>query len=212
MSFTKALLQKNKREDNRSLDELTKFNYEKYDSSFLFSSPNAQILISCHSIITKPNSDNPHQGIVRMYCKAQQSNKINNLLKKIYIKSRCIDLDMLSIEYGKKCYEVTFEVKVIYSNGFPLNLVVEGLNITIENYKFETKVCVNFVPKAYYFVKCDKWILEPTNEEEDIKEAECVIVTGNNNIILIEKLGSECSANDLFELVNKCQNNQIKRL
>ncbi|KAM0685958.1 hypothetical protein COBT_002824 [Conglomerata obtusa] len=262
MNYTKELLQKNIRTSNRSFTALNPINLHTLSpNTFQVSSPSTSILISAQSTITAPHSDTPHQGIVKIYCNPhlRMEKMINASLKKIYIKSRCIDLDLLSIEYGVLCHNVIFELRILYSDGCPLRMCVEGLNYAIDNYEldcddatvgkegsnknlkdeiylnkieeklckdntnvFDTinksklnkaegkqKVCVNYKPFALYFIYVvNKWLIEPTKDEEEEKEGECIIVIGNGNLVMFEKMGIGQNFFELQELIRiakKCE-------
>lgn len=203
MNFTKELLKKQLRIDNRQLLEPRDYTIENTKYASTLCNSNTLIIVYHNIYQTTPLPHKPHQGIVRFH---SNNKKLSKFVKKVY--QNVIDLEALSISYGESCYEVIFDLQVVYTDSFPI--IIDPINKIFEYVKkcFEINLFLFYEPLCYYYVKCEELVRDPTYMEQDKCDWECFIVMNGQEIVFVEKMKGECGIDDIIHLISL--SNQIK--
>jgi exosome complex component RRP45 len=202
--IAKDIIKYNERWDRRDFYETRSSTIEKLDGSYILKKGKFFIMGSHNKTIVKPYEDKPHEGIMQIYVTQsnKRSDRLNNLLHQIFIKQKSIDLESLCIKFNKQVYQHYFELRIIESDGYPLEALVELLNFMLE----DVSMPVNFKPKCFYFVNLNgKIIRDPIKEEEDEKDGSyTVVMRSKNELIYFEKYGQGCSSYLMISVLENC--------
>lgn len=199
MNFTAELLKKEIRVDNRQLLDKKHYNIEHTKCATKVYNDDTLIIVYHNIYETTPLPHKPHQGIVRF---RSNNRKLSKFLKKTY--QNVIDLEALSIIYNVSCYEVIFDVQVVYTDSFPV--IVDCLNKIFDHVKncFEVNLFLFYEPVCYYFVNTGVIIRDPTFDEQEKCNWECFIVMNGEEIVFVEKMKGECTITDIVHLIGLC--------
>ncbi|KAF9762615.1 Exosome complex component Rrp42 [Nosema granulosis] len=202
--ISKDLILQNMRWDRREFLEPRKSNLEKFNGSYFLKKGKMFIMASHKKTIVKPYVDKPHEGIVQccVFQNHRRADRLNNLLHKIFLTQKCIDLESLCIKYNKQVYHNYFEFLVIESDGYPLEGCVELMDYMLRDLEIPT----NYSPRCFYFVEVGGCLIrDPIDTEESEKEGSIVVVLRSlNEVIYFEKYGRSCSENTLVSILESC--------
>lgn len=202
--IAKDLILQNTRWDKRGFLDARNSTKEKKDGSFFIKKGNIFIMASHQRTIVKPYVDKPHEGIIQscVFQSNRRNDKLNNLLYRIFISQKCIDLESLCIKYNKEVYQLYFEFNVIESDGNPLEALVELMNYMLQ----DLGVPVNYSPRCFYFVEVGGFIVrDPLGSEEAEKDSSLLVVLrSQNEVIYFEKYGKGCSDISLVYILERC--------
>lgn len=199
--IVKELLKDHTRFDRRSLLEQRTYNIEKLENFYLYTGDNTQIIAMYYISQSKPYKDKPNEGIVTFNCIStfRRTDRLNSFLKKIYINSKCIDLEALCIKYGVEVKNIVIELRILTNDSECYESSVNIVNYLLK----DLDISVNFVPSCFYFVAIDNLILrDPIDIEDNDKDWYYLIVKkSRNEYLFIEKAGKENTLDDIYQIL-----------
>lgn len=153
-------------QDGRKLLESRTYSLHKINDTIYINSEQNKILISFQRIEAAPQQHKPNSGVIKFF-----GTEFKQILTKIY--SNLINLRDFVGKKGESVEYLMIKVRIMESDGVPLNLIVDGINKLLEN---------NGI-----FLK---------------NEPKCFIFTCIDNEILLDPLRAEVGSNLLYVVVN----------
>ncbi|EJW03481.1 hypothetical protein EDEG_02177 [Edhazardia aedis USNM 41457] len=235
MNINLSLVESNARLDERLFLTQREYTIKHENSLFVLESDKTFIILNYSISLCVPYIDKPQSGIVRISVfnhikeRGAFEKKISSTLKKILIKSRCIDQESLCLIFNELCYSIDFSIQILESNGNLFRFCTELLLYSIEKIDIinelsskysdlmakhiladseifhNRKILVNYQPKCFYFIQIkDKILVDPTAAEDNLKDAWFLVVMDNKNMLYLEKSGGECNIADIMSVITYC--------
>lgn len=205
--LVRNLLKAGQRFDGRKIEETRALGIEQLKNSSLLKMGKSQLLVVFQKAMTKPYPDKPQEGVVNFNVSfgIRKYDKIANLLHRVYIKQKCIDLEKLCVRFGEEVVLIHVDLRFLSCDEGIYALAIAGVNSVLE----ALDVSLNFTPRCFFYCSVDRVIIsDPTEYEMEENEWSCfVVVRSRREIILLEKIGGECSIEDSLEVVERSLRN-----
>jgi exosome complex component RRP45 len=201
--LVRSLLKAEERFDSRGLDACRPFEYEEVESGYYVKMGMSHILATYQLSKTRPFPDKPQEGVVStsVYGASRRCDLASNLLHRIYIKNKCIDLESLCVRLGEEVVSLIIDLKVLSSDGSLCSIAVGSVNLILER----AKVATNFHPQCFVYSSIEGAVInDPTEAELDESDWTCIVVMKSyRELLYVEKFGKECSAEELFGAIDR---------
>lgn len=201
--IVRSLVRAGERFDGRGLEESRTVEMEHVEDSLMAKMGKSRILVVFHRDTARPYPDRPHEGVVSFGVTLgnRRHDRASNLLHKVYIRERSIDLESLCVRQGREVVSIHMDLRVLSSDEGIYSLAVAGVNSALEM----LGVSLNFVPQCFFYCSIEDVILnDPSEQELDESDWSCVVVTKSwKEILFLEKQGRGCSVEDLLEVVER---------
>jgi exosome complex component RRP42 len=222
-NYVRKLIEENMRIDERKFEEFREIKIEtdvikKAEGSASVLLGNTNVLVGVKMSVGEPFPDTPDEGVLIVNAELvpvasptfepgppdEDSIEIARIVDRGIRESKCIDLEKLCIEEGKKSWNVNIDIHVLDHDGNLIDASALGamaalLKAKIPKYKderviygeYEGKVPIVDSPIAVTITKIsNKLLLDPNLEEENALDARITITTNENEeICSIQKGG-----------------------
>jgi exosome complex component RRP45 len=201
--IVRALLKTRERFDYRPLDSCRLFEYEELENGYYVRMGMSHMLATYQLCRTRPFPDKPQEGIVTIsvYGTNRKCDVVSNLLRRIYIKNRCIDLESLCIKFNEEVYSLTIDLKILSSDGGLCAIAVGSINLILR----KMEIATNFHPRCFLYSSVEGVLVrDPTEAELDESDWTCIVVMRSyREFLYVEKLGRDCSGEELFDVIDR---------
>jgi exosome complex RNA-binding protein Rrp42 (RNase PH superfamily) len=199
MSLIEELIRKEQRIDKRGLTEERVKKIKKINNSYILQAKDSFVSFTYQILTTKPHPERPHEGLLSLYYHSTEKNKkedkrINKLINKVFVRSKCVDLEALCIKYSEVVYSVNVEIKSIgyTSASFIIDATSYVLaNISlfpVEGFSTNPSISLSFAPSCYFFVNIeDRIIADPLKCEEEKCKWKCLVVMYEGGVNVYRK-------------------------
>lgn len=201
--IVKNLLKIGERFDNRQVEEARALTTELIANSALVGMGDSLMQVVFQRCSTRPYADKPQEGIVNLSVSlgSRRFDRVSNFLHKIYIKQKCVDLESLCVRFGEEAALIQIDVRILSSDGGMYALAVAGVNSALSR----LEVLTNFVPRCFFYCSVGGVIIDDPSERE-LEESgwsSVVVMRSYREVLFVEKIGEECSAEDILEIVDR---------
>ncbi|EQB60474.1 exosome complex exonuclease rrp45 [Vairimorpha apis BRL 01] len=201
------LLKEHTRFDLRDFLTTRSTSISKLNTFYLLTKGDTQLHGSFIKQESKPLIDRPNEGIITFNCiiNNKRSDKLTNIIYKIFLNQKSIDLESLCLEFGKRVINLYVELKFLNLDGNMYEPAIDLVNYMLNDLQIE----INFFPRCFYFVIFNDIIIrDPTEKEDQIKELYYLFVLkSKNEFIFIEKIGIENEIDDLYQIMDIVSHN-----
>ncbi|ADM11639.1 RNase PH-like exoribonuclease [Encephalitozoon intestinalis ATCC 50506] len=201
--LVKNLIKAEERFDGRKIKETRKLEVEKISNSCLISMGKSRLLAVSQKGISRPYVDKSHEGIVNFSISmgGKRHERLVNFLHKVYIKQKSIDLESLCIKLNEEVVLIHIDLRILSCDGSIYSLIVQGVNSVLET----LGVKMNYMPQCFSYCSIDNVVITDPSENEQIEEDwNCVVVMKSpKEIVFLEKIGRECSIEQVFETIDR---------
>jgi exosome complex component RRP42 len=222
-NYVRKLIDEGMRIDERKFDEFRKIKIEtsvikKAEGSARILLGNTHVLVGVKLSVGTPFPDSPNEGVLIVNAELvpvasptfdpgppdENAIELARVVDRGIRESKCIDLEKLCIEEGKKVWMINIDIHVLDHDGnlidaSALGAIAALLNSNIPRYEdekimygiYEGKIPVNDAPIAITVTKVStKLLIDPNLEEENALDARITISTNEKGeICAIQKGG-----------------------
>jgi len=222
-NYVRKLIDEGMRIDERKFDEFRKIKIEtnvikKAEGSARVLLGNTHVLVGVKLSVGEPFPDSPNEGVLIVNAELvpvasptfdpgppdENAIELARVVDRGIRESKCIDLEKLCIEEGKKVWIINIDIHVLDHDGnlmdaSALGAITALLNSNIPKYEnekimygvYEGKIPINDTPIAITVTKLStKLLIDPNLEEENALDARITISTNEKGeICAIQKGG-----------------------
>lgn len=194
------------RMDCRACDECRRVETRLFNSMLVVrsgSSPRDSCLyFSFSKTKTEPFPDKPAEGILQLSLeKGKKNDPLLNLLHNVYIKSKCVSMADLCLRPSREVYLLNIEIHPIQADGDLYRLCVAGINEILRVLDVKTY----FQPRVFQCACVGGTVMDDPGEEEVAASSwsTVVVMKSTREILLVDKVGGECSIEDILKSVDR---------
>jgi len=221
-SYVRKLVEEGMRVDERKFDEFRPIKIEKNviktaEGSAQVTIGNTNVLVGVKMSVGEPFPDTPNEGVLIVNAELvpiasptfesgppnEDAVELARVVDRGIRESKCIDLESLCIEEGKKVWMVNIDIHVLDHDGNLIDASAIGAiaallgtkvpkyeNEKVDTSRFERELPVRDVPVAITTVKIgDKLLIDPNVEEEDALDARVTLATNENGDLCAAQKG-----------------------
>ncbi|KMV65935.1 RNase PH-like exoribonuclease [Encephalitozoon cuniculi EcunIII-L] len=207
--IVKNLVKAGERFDNRKIEEARRLEVERISNSCLVTMGVSQLLTVFQKSTSRPYIDRPHEGIVSFSVStgAKKYERLVNFLHKVYIKQKSIDLESLCIRLNEEVVLIHIDLRVLSGDGSIYSLAISGVNSVLE----ALGVRMNYVPQCFFYCSIGGVVVtDPSEDEQNKGDWSCVVIMKSpKEVVLLEKMGRECSVEAVLETVYKSAKDSV---